>query len=166
VIDGAYLKSLRKSRGMQAEAVATRAGLTKQQYSNIENGKRAIEVNEYVAIMGAMDYKAGDHLPNAMGDDVATYLPLVEQLRRFSPEALPRIHEMLKLHALMLEENLLRAQSETSVGSQAYNRSVKTDTYSEPFGVRDGGGISGVPFGGAHLASAGRHGGKKKGDPA
>lgn len=89
---------------MQAQAVASRAGMTKQQYSNIESGRRMIEVNEYVKIMDALNYKAGDHLPNSMGDDVSTYLPIVEQLRKFTPDALPRVQEMLRAAALMLEE--------------------------------------------------------------
>ena len=115
---------------MQAQAVASRAGMTKQQYSNLEAGRRMIEVNEYVAIMEALNHKAGDHLPNSMGSDVSTYLPIIEQLRQFTPNALPRVQEMLRAAALMLEEAIPSA-SPTLAPARARTQPDAANTSSE-----------------------------------
>lgn len=114
MVTGAHLRELRLERGMQAKVVADRAGLTKQQFSAIEAGTRSIEVNEYVAIMAAMNYRAGDYLPNSMGDDVAAYLPLLEQVRKMPAAALPRIRAMLGEMAMAFAEVMVGGSIEAA----------------------------------------------------
>lgn len=123
VISGEQVRQLRESRGLQQKFVADAAGLSKQQLSQIESGKRQIEVNEYVAIMTAMNYKAGDFLPNSLGDDVAQFLPHIEQLRRIDASELPAIREQLEHVANMLARVAARAQAE----SPKRARSADTD---------------------------------------
>lgn len=96
MITGTQLKEWRSERGLQAQFVADGAGLSKQQYSAIERGRRAIEVNEFIAIVKAMGYKPGDLLENS-GSIREDLKPIVEELQRLHPATLARVHELLRV---------------------------------------------------------------------
>lgn len=110
---GAYLRELREARGLKAAWVAERAGYSQPHYSKIE-AKESIRVEEFVAIMRAMDLRAGDHLENSI-EEVKPLMPLVEVLKRFSPNAHERVRQLLTVAASMLEENMLMATAQALV---------------------------------------------------
>lgn len=83
-------------RGLQAQFVANAAGLSKQQFSEIEKDKRGIDVNEFVAIATAMGYKPGDLLANS-GGVRPDLKPIVEELERVRPATLGRVRDMLRV---------------------------------------------------------------------
>jgi transcriptional regulator with XRE-family HTH domain len=68
-------------------------GVHRQQINKIEN-KKDVSVDELTAYAHALDLRPGDLLENSLGD-LRPILPLVEQLRKFHPDALPRVAAML-----------------------------------------------------------------------
>jgi hypothetical protein len=166
---GDEIKKLCDESGLKAQVIYERAGYNREHYYKILK-KKDISVDEFSRIAAAIGRKPGDLLENSAAD-MAPYLPLVEQLRQFSPNALPRIQEMLRAAASMLEENSFRdIRQETKPQSRSYNggRSDKSDTPSVPIGVK--GFVSpepDVPFNrigdDANVTGTGRHGSTKKG---
>ena len=148
-MNGAYLRELREANGRKASWVAKRAGYKQPHYSKIE-AKDSISVEEFVAVLKAMDLKPGDHLENSI-EDVKPVLPLVEVLKRFTPRAHERVRELLNAAAAMLEENLLAATAQSIVRDVGYGAGVQqgyssgqnsqTDKPREPVAT-DGGGKS------------------------
>lgn len=78
---------------MRAQAVYERAGYRREHFYKILN-KKDVSVEEFERITTALGKRPGDLLDNSHAD-LAPILPLVEQLKAFHPDALPRVAVVL-----------------------------------------------------------------------
>jgi hypothetical protein len=79
--------------GSSRSFVASKAGFTSSHFAKILR-KDDISTDELERISRAIGHLPGDLLENSLGD-LRPILPLVEQLKKFHPDALPRVAAML-----------------------------------------------------------------------
>lgn len=100
---GPILKNLRESKERTQAEVARSVGMSPAQLARLESNQRGLYVEDFVHIAAALGEKAGNLLPNDLGD-IAHLKPLIDRLAAVRPELLARVMLLLDHIVLLAEE--------------------------------------------------------------
>jgi transcriptional regulator with XRE-family HTH domain len=100
---GRILRQLRESKGRSQAEVARSVGMSPAHLARLESNQRGLYLEDFVRIAEALGEKAGNLLPNDVGD-IAHLKPLVDRLAAVKPEFLPRVATILGKVVLLTEE--------------------------------------------------------------
>jgi transcriptional regulator with XRE-family HTH domain len=100
---GPILKNLRESKERTQADVARSVGMSPAQLARLESNQRGLYVEDFVRIAAALGEKAGNLLPNDLGD-IAHLKPLIDRLAAVRPELLARVTSLLDGIVLLTED--------------------------------------------------------------
>lgn len=100
---GRILRQLRESKGRGQAEVARSVGISPAQLARLEANQRGLYVEDFVSIAEALGEKAGNLLPNDLGD-IAHLKPLIDRLAAVRPEFLPRLTAIIAKIVLLTED--------------------------------------------------------------
>jgi len=103
---GPILRQLRESKTRTQAEVARSVGMSPAQLARLESNQRGLYVDDFILIANALGEKAGNLLPNDLGD-IGHLKPLIDRLAAISPELLPRV--------AIIIENIVRLTDEMTV---------------------------------------------------
>jgi transcriptional regulator with XRE-family HTH domain len=99
---GPILRQLRESKARTQADVARSVGISPAQLARLESNQRGLYVEDFIRIAGALGEKAGNLLPNDLGD-IGHLKPLIDRLATVRPELLPRVAAIIE-HVIKLTE--------------------------------------------------------------
>ena len=99
---GPVLRQLRESKARTQADVARSVGISPAQLARLESNQRGLYVEDFIRIAGALGEKAGNLLPNDLGD-IGHLKPLIDRLATVRPELLPRVAAIIE-HVIKLTE--------------------------------------------------------------
>jgi transcriptional regulator with XRE-family HTH domain len=100
---GPILKNLRESKERTQAEVARSVGMSPAQLARLESDQRGLYVDDFVRIAAVLGEKAGNLLPNDLGD-IARLKPLIDRLAAVKPELLGRVTSLLDNIVLLAED--------------------------------------------------------------
>ncbi len=106
---GRVLRQLRESKARTQAEVARSVGISPAQLARLESNQRGLYVEDFIRIAEALGEKAGNLLPNDLGD-IGHLKPLIDRLASVPHELLPRV--------AMIIEKIVRLTEEISVEPQ------------------------------------------------
>jgi len=92
---GPILRQLRESKARTQAEVARSVGISPAQLARLESNQRGLYVEDFIKIAEALGEKAGNLLPNDLGD-IGHLKPLIDRLARIRPELLPRVAAIIE----------------------------------------------------------------------
>jgi transcriptional regulator with XRE-family HTH domain len=92
---GPILRQLRESKARTQADVARSVGISPAQLARLESNQRGLYVEDFIRIAEALGEKAGNLLPNDLGD-IGHLKPLIDRLARIRPELLPRVAAIIE----------------------------------------------------------------------
>lgn len=92
---GPILKQLRESKARTQAEVARSVGISPAQLARLESNQRGLYVEDFIRIAAALGEKAGNLLPNDIGD-FGHLKPLIDRLSTVRPELLPRVAAIIE----------------------------------------------------------------------
>jgi len=92
---GPILRQLRESKRRTQAEVARSVGISPAQLARLESNQRGLYVDDFILIAAALGEKAGNLLPNDLGD-IGHLKPLIDRLAAISPELLPRVAAIIE----------------------------------------------------------------------
>jgi transcriptional regulator with XRE-family HTH domain len=102
VMYGPILKNLRESKQRTQAEVARSVGMSPAQLARLESDQRGLYVEDFVRIATALGEKAGNLLPNDLGE-IGHLKPLIDRLAAVKPELLARVTSLLDNIVLLAE---------------------------------------------------------------
>lgn len=103
VVYGPILKNLRESKERTQAEVARSVGMSPAQLARLESDQRGLYVQDFVRIAAALGEKAGNLLPNDLGE-LGYLKPLIDRLASVRPELLARVTMLLDNIVLLAED--------------------------------------------------------------
>src|ERR1700737_3994455 len=103
VMYGQVLRHLRESKARSQVDVARSGGISPAQLARLERNQRGLYVEDFVNIAEALGEKAGNLLPNDVGD-IGHLKPLIDRLAAVRPEFLDRVATIIGKIVLLPEE--------------------------------------------------------------
>jgi transcriptional regulator with XRE-family HTH domain len=103
VMYGQVLRHLRESKARSQVDVARSVGISPAQLARLERNQRGLYVEDFVNIAEALGEKAGNLLPNDVGD-IGHLKPLIDRLAAMRPEFLARVATIIGKIVLLTEE--------------------------------------------------------------
>jgi transcriptional regulator with XRE-family HTH domain len=100
---GSILRNLREAKERTQAEVARSVGISPAQLARLESNQRGLYVDDFVRIVEALGERAGNLLPNDLGD-LARLKPLIDRLASVSPELLQHL-------AAIIDDAILLAQA-------------------------------------------------------
>jgi transcriptional regulator with XRE-family HTH domain len=100
---GPILKNLRESKDRTQAEVARSVGMSPAQLARLESDQRGLYVDDFVRIAAVLGEKAGNLLPNDLGD-IARLKPIIDRLAAVKPELLARVMSLLDGIMLLTED--------------------------------------------------------------
>jgi transcriptional regulator with XRE-family HTH domain len=100
---GRILRQLRESKGRAQAEVARTVGISPAQLARLEANQRGLYVEDFVSIVEALGEKAGNLLPNDLGE-IGHLKPLIDRLASIAPEFLPRVTAIVGRIVLLTED--------------------------------------------------------------
>lgn len=92
---GRILRRLRESKGRTQAEVARSVGISPAQLARLESNQRGLYLDDFVRIAAALGEKAGNLLPNDLGD-IGHLKPLIDRLASVPAEALARVATIIE----------------------------------------------------------------------
>ena len=105
---GPILKNLRESKQRTQAEVARSVGMSPAQLARLEADQRGLYVEDFVRIAAALGEKAGNLLPNDLGE-IGHLKPLIDRLAVVKPELLARVTSLLDNIVLLAEDAAVSA---------------------------------------------------------
>ena len=105
---GPILKNLRESKQRTQAEVARSVGMSPAQLARLESDQRGLYVEDFVRIAAALGEKAGNLLPNDLGE-IGHLKPLIDRLAAVKPELLARVTSLLDNIVLLAEDAAVSA---------------------------------------------------------
>lgn len=87
---GRVLRQLREAKGRGQAEVARSAGISPAQLARLETNQRGLYVVDFIRIAEVLGEKAGNLLPNDLGD-IGHLKPVIDRLLSVKPEYLARV---------------------------------------------------------------------------
>jgi transcriptional regulator with XRE-family HTH domain len=103
VMYGQVLRHLRESKARSQVDVARSVGISPAHLARLERNQRGLYVEDFVNIAEALGEKAGNLLPNDIGD-IGHLKPLIDRLAAMRPEFLARVATIIGKIVLLTEE--------------------------------------------------------------
>jgi transcriptional regulator with XRE-family HTH domain len=100
---GKVLRQLREMTGRTQAEVARKIGMSPAQLARLEMDQRGLSVEDFVRIAEELGEKAGNLLPNDLGD-LAYLKPLIDRLVMVPPDLLPRVAAIVENVVELSEE--------------------------------------------------------------
>ena len=100
---GQLLRQLRESKGRSQADVARSVGISPAHLARLETSQRGLYLEDFVRIAEALGEKAGNLLPNDLGD-IGHLKPLIDRLAAVRPDFLPRVAAILGKIVLLTED--------------------------------------------------------------
>jgi hypothetical protein len=100
---GPVLRNLRESKKLSQAEVARTVGMSPAQLARLESNQRGLYVADFVRIAEALGEKAGNLLPNDLGE-IGHLKPLIDRLASIRPELLARVETIIANLAELTEE--------------------------------------------------------------
>jgi transcriptional regulator with XRE-family HTH domain len=100
---GPILKNLRESQERTQAEVARSVGISPAQLARLESNQRGLYVDDFVRIAAALGEKAGNLLPNDLGE-IGHLKPFIDRLASVRPDLLPRVMDLVE-HLVLLAED-------------------------------------------------------------
>lgn len=92
---GPILRQLRESKSRTQAEVARSVGISPAQLARLESNQRGLYVDDFILIADALGEKAGNLLPNDLGD-FGHLKPLIDRLASIRPELLARVASIIE----------------------------------------------------------------------
>lgn len=99
---GPILRQLRESKARTQAEVARSVGISPAQLARLESNQRGLYVEDFIKIAEALGEKAGNLLPNDLGD-IGHLKPLIDRLATVRPELLPRLTAIIENIVKLIE---------------------------------------------------------------
>lgn len=99
---GPILRQLRESKARTQAEVARSVGISPAQLARLESNQRGLYVEDFIRIAEALGEKAGNLLPNDLGD-IGHLKPLIDRLAKVRPELLPRLTAIIENIVKLIE---------------------------------------------------------------
>lgn len=99
---GPILRQLRESKARTQAEVARSVGISPAQLARLESNQRGLYVEDFIKIAEALGEKAGNLLPNDLGD-IGHLKPLIDRLAKVRPELLPRVTAIIENIVKLIE---------------------------------------------------------------
>lgn len=99
---GPILRQLRESKARTQAEVARSVGISPAQLARLESNQRGLYVEDFIKIAEALGEKAGNLLPNDLGD-IGHLKPLIDRLAKVRPELLPRLTAIIENIVKLIE---------------------------------------------------------------
>jgi len=100
---GPILRQLRESKARTQAEVARSVGISPAQLARLESNQRGLYVEDFIRIANALGEKAGNLLPNDLGD-IGHLKPLIDRLATIPAELLPRVAGIIEKIVRLTEE--------------------------------------------------------------
>jgi transcriptional regulator with XRE-family HTH domain len=100
---GRVLRQLRESKARTQAEVARSVGISPAQLARLESNQRGLYVEDFIRIAEALGEKAGNLLPNDLGD-IGHLKPLIDRLATVPIELLPRVATIIEKVVRLTEE--------------------------------------------------------------
>ena len=100
---GRILRQLREAKGRGQAEVARSAGISPAQLARLEMNQRGLYVVDFVRIAEVLGEKAGNLLPNDLGD-IGHLKPVIDRLLSVKPEYLARVTAIVGKVVLLTKE--------------------------------------------------------------
>ncbi|HYO76980.1 MAG TPA: helix-turn-helix domain-containing protein [Thermoanaerobaculia bacterium] len=100
---GPVLRNLRESKKLSQAEVARAVGISPAQLARLESNQRGLYVDDFVRIAEALGEKAGNLLPNDLGE-IGHLKPLIDRLASIRPELLSRVEVLIANLVTLTEE--------------------------------------------------------------
>jgi transcriptional regulator with XRE-family HTH domain len=101
---GPILRQLRESKRRTQAEVARSVGISPAQLARLESNQRGLYVDDFILIAGALGEKAGNLLPNDLGD-IGHLKPLIDRLAAIRPDLLPSVAAIIE-HIVRLTDDI------------------------------------------------------------
>lgn len=108
---GRVLRQLRESKGRTQAEVARSVGISPAQLARLESNQRGLYVEDFIRIAEALGEKAGNLLPNDLGD-VGHLKPLIDRLAAVPVELLPRVATIIEKVVRLTEDIFVEPQKQ------------------------------------------------------
>lgn len=108
---GRVLRQLRESKARSQAEVARSVGISPAQLARLETSQRGLYLEDFVRISEALGEKAGNLLPNDLGD-IGHLKPLIDRLAAVRPELLPRVAAILENIVTLTEAAPMKPESQ------------------------------------------------------
>ncbi|HYI07578.1 MAG TPA: helix-turn-helix transcriptional regulator [Thermoanaerobaculia bacterium] len=92
---GPILRNLRESKNLSQAEVARTIGMSPAQLARLESNQRGLYVADFVSIAEALGEKAGNLLPNDLGE-IGHLKPLIDRLASIRPELLANVETLIE----------------------------------------------------------------------
>lgn len=100
---GRILRQLREARGRSQADVARSVGISPAHLARLERDQRGLYVKDFIRIAEALGEKAGNLLPNTLGD-IGHLKPLVDRITSVRPELLPQVERIVEAAIALIEQ--------------------------------------------------------------
>jgi len=107
---GGILRQLRESKARTQAEVARSVGISPAQLARLESNQRGLYVEDFIRIVEALGEKAGNLLPNDMGD-IGHLKPLIDRLATVPADLLPRVAMIIE-KIVRLTEDMTEPQTQ------------------------------------------------------
>ena len=100
---GHVLRHLRESKARSQADVARSVGISPAHLARLETNQRGLYVEDFINIAEALGEKAGNLLPNDLGD-IGHLKPLIDRVAAVRPEFLARVATIIGKIVLLTED--------------------------------------------------------------
>ncbi len=115
---GQILRKLREAKGLSQAEVARRSGISPAQLTRLETNQRGLYLEDFIRIAEALDEKAGNLLPNDLGD-LGHMKPIIDHITSVKPEYLPHVSTII--NKLVLLTNHVAIHKERKKQTRAHH---------------------------------------------